>query len=96
MANTLFTCQYLLGDNDLVWDKIRITKFVTVTVGVDQDTEVFVLFLAEMSLTAKTMSLLEFYSCHESTKINVNENIKYSVCYLEIIIHVREMYLQTY
>jgi len=49
-----------------------------------------------MNLTDKTMSLLEFYSCHESTKINVNENIKYSVCYLEIIIHVREMYLQTY
>lgn len=84
------------GDNDLVWDKICITKFVTVTVELYQDIEVFVLFLTEISLTDKTLSLLEFYSHNESTKINVNEIIKYSVCYLEIIIHVREMYLQTY
>lgn len=37
------------------------------------------------------MSLLEFYSCHKNTKINVNENINYSVCYLDIIIYVREI-----
>lgn len=42
------------------------------------------------------MSLLEFYSRHESTKININENIQYSGCCSEIIIHVRETYLQTY
>lgn len=84
------------GDNDLVWDKICITKFVTVTAEVCQDKEVFVLLLTEMSLTDKTMSLLEFYSRHESTKININENIRYSGCYFEVIIHVREMYLQTY
>lgn len=83
-------------DSDSVWDKICITKFVTVTEEVYQDIEVFVLFLAEMNLTHKTMSPLEFYSCHESTKINTSENIKHSICYLEIITHVREMYLQSY
>lgn len=37
------------------------------------------------------MSPLEFYSCHKSIKINVNENINYSICYLDIIIYVREI-----
>lgn len=77
-------------------DEIFITKFVTVTERVYQDTEVFVLFHSGMSLTDKNTSLLEFYSCHENTKINASENTKYSVCYLEITIHVRETYLQTY
>lgn len=39
------------------------------------------------------MSLLEFYSSHESTEININENINCSVIYLIIISRVRDEYI---
>lgn len=69
-------------------------NFVTAAAEVYQDRSIYL--IPRWNEFDKTMSLLEFYSCHKNTKINVNENIKYSVCYLKIIIHVREMYLQTY
>lgn len=90
-------CQVVsLGHNNYrLYHKICIAKFVTVSELVYQDIEVFVLFLSERSLTGEVMSLLEFYSHHEGTK-NTSENTKYSSCYLEIIFHVRETYLQIY
>lgn len=71
--------------------KYALPKFVTVSEKVYQDIEIFVLFLSEMSLAGKIMSLLEFHPYHEDTK-NTSENNEYSSCYLEIIFHAREMY----